>query len=135
MNKKGIEISGKILLVVFVLAWIYYGFYRKKQLDNNHAIDIAYIDDYSVGGIGNAGGLSINFKMLIKGKQYYSSTVYSTGKISPRDFEDHFMNKTFPCIYNIKDPTIELLLIFPEDFKRFGYSFPDSLKWVLQYKK
>jgi hypothetical protein len=26
------------------------------------------------------------------------------------------------------------MLILPEDFEEFGYTFPDTLKWVLKYK-
>jgi hypothetical protein len=37
----------------------------------------------------------------------------------------------FPVIYDCSDSSYSYMLIYPEDFKKFGYKFPDSLKWIL----
>jgi hypothetical protein len=47
----------------------------------------------------------------------------------------HFIWKSFPVIYDTTNPVEHFMLIFPDDFKKYGLLFPDSLKWVLQYNR
>lgn len=42
----------------------------------------------------------------------------------------YFVNKSFPVIYSVKDPTINKILVFPSDFSEFKIEYPDSLNWV-----
>ena len=37
----------------------------------------------------------------------------------------------FPVIYSCYDSTNSELLIYPKDFEKYGYKFPDSLNWIL----
>jgi hypothetical protein len=53
------------------------------------------------------------------------------GKI-PRD---SLFKRSFPAVYVPNNPSISSLLITPDDFKKFGYDFPDSLVWILPYLK
>ena len=121
-----------ILLLVGCVIFVAIGFWRRWKIEKSHKVDIAQIYNYTYGGRGNAGRLYVDFTMNIKGKEYKSSSGYLT-----TDFNcnKHFLGKTFPVVYNPDNPSISSILIIPEDFARYGYSFPDSLKWVLQYKK
>ena len=40
--------------------------------------------------------------------------------------------RSFPVIYNGKDPSENDILIFPDDFSKYNLPFPDSLKWVVE---
>jgi len=104
-------------------------------LKKEHAIAIAQIYSCTAGGRGNGGGLFIDFKISVNGNDYYASSRYLTSILSAADCESHFLGKTFPAVYNLKNPSLANLLIFPEDFALYNYPFPDSLKWVLQYKR
>jgi len=39
----------------------------------------------------------------------------------------------FPVIYLLDDEGFSRMLVAPDDFKEFGYEYPDSLKWSLKY--
>jgi len=43
---------------------------------------------------------------------------------------DDYMYKNFPVVYSTKEPRKSILLVTPDDFKRWGMRFPDSLNWV-----
>ena len=42
----------------------------------------------------------------------------------------HFVGRSFPVIYNINDPSMSEILVFPSDFAKFKLKYPDSLEWV-----
>ena len=99
-----------------------------------HAVGIVQVYDYSTGGRGNAGGIWIDHILEVNGKSYKSSSRYLTTDITSEGLK-HLMNKTFPVVYNPSSPSNSRLMLLPKDFEKWGYSFPDSLKWLLPYIK
>lgn len=71
---------------------------------------------------------------------YYSFTVngvtYSSGHIDGRyrNFGKSIYDRSFPVIYNRKDPQTNRILVFTNDFSEFGLAYPDSLNWVEEFK-
>ena len=74
--------------------------------------------------------ISIQYSLTIDGKlrTYYQ---YANWNI----VWDSLTGKSFPVVYDTTAPEQSCLLIFPEDFDAFHATFPDSLKWVLKFKK
>lgn len=84
-----------IIFSTICFSWIAYGLYEKNKLKNNHKIGIAYVYDYSTGGLVNAGSLFIDFKFEVNGKTYKSSCRYTTSDVSYSDFRNYFFIKHF----------------------------------------
>ena len=132
MKGKNKRILFIVLLVGLGVVFILWGFWRKWQIEKSHQISSGRIYNYYYGGRGNAGHFFIDFILNIQGKEYKGSSTYL---MKDFDCDRKFIGKTFPVVYNPDNPSTSSILIIPEDFSRYGYSFPDSLKWVLQYKK
>jgi len=124
-----------VIIIIFILIYIVAkGIFGNKSLKENHVFGIGYVDNYSVGGRGSAGVIWIDFSINVKGKNYKSSSSYSTSEIKI-ELLQHLRKKTLPVLYYPPNPSISMLMAFPKDYKRKGYSFPDSLKWILPYLK
>jgi len=124
-----------ILLFGFCSCLIIFGIWQKRRLEENHRIGLAYAYNSSTGGLGNAGRLYVDFTINVQGKTFKGSSVYQTSEILVGPFRGNIIGKSFPAVYNPKYPSISAILITPKDFSRYGYSFPDSLQWVLRYLK
>lgn len=119
---------GTALTLIFLVGIIVWGIHDRIKLNKNFKLTTATIT---------------NCQFLIKsgGKtkatyEYYVGHVkYSRGsrrsELTVKLCNEHFLGKTFPVVYHPDDIPLSALLIFPDDFKRFDYAFPDSLKWVL----
>jgi hypothetical protein len=110
------------------------GIIRQNQIKNNHLISTALVYDYTIGGRGNAGGVWIDAVLEVNGKEYKSSSHYSTTDITTEGLKQ-LIDKSFPAVYNPSYPSNSHLMLLPKDFKMWGYSFPDSLNWLLAYIK
>ena len=77
---------------------------------------------------GGRSGDWINYKYEYKSKTYEGSKYKVV-------LSRNFIGKSFPIVLNSKNPSSSEMLILPEDFEEFGYTFPDTLKWVLRYKR
>ena len=44
-----------------------------------------------------------------------------------------FVDKYFPVVVSIEDREENVMLITPKDFRTFDLTFPDSLKWVVEW--
>ena len=84
-------------------------------------------------------------QITAKGGNYYRGCAYYLGysyKVSDTlylgyypipigcNYFDKYMNKFFPVVYSTINPKKGILLVFPDDFERWGIEFPDSLNWV-----
>ena len=118
-------------VVLFALiGGIAYAFYSRLKLNREFVPTIGKITkcEYitkSGGGIGLKYEYHVN-SVLIK----RSST---RRRLGVNICNEYFVGRTFPMVYNPDNHELTALLIEPDDFKRFGYEFPDSLKWVLRY--
>lgn len=133
MNQKQRNNLIAVLLLGLCVAGSIWGLLRNKTLRKEHQIGTARIISFSSGGRGNAGGIWIDFVLDINGREYKASSLYSTKDFAVADIRAHMLNETFPAVYYPQNPKVSSIMIIPKDFARYGYSFPDSLNWVLQY--
>ena len=128
-NKKKLFVA---ILIILSVGFVYWGLWRKWQIEKRYKITVGQLYHYSFGGRGNAGGFWVDFKITIGGKQYNSSTRYLTDDFN---CNNDFIGKTFPVVYSPDHPSISSMLIIPSDFARYHYAYPDSLNWVKKYIK
>jgi hypothetical protein len=133
MDKKKRDMVYFSLFIVFVIGYVVYALVAKHNLEKDHNLTVANTYDCSANGRGNAGGLYIEYTYKIDGRQYKETAALSTSELSLDDCKEYFIGKDLPLVYLPSNPSNSSLLIRPIDFKRFGYPFPDSLKWVLKY--
>ena len=131
-QKKANTVLG-ILLLTFCLIGSIWGILRKNTLEQNYKLTIAKPISFTAGGRGNAGGIWIDYLLDINGKQYKGSSRYLTNEITTENLRNFILFKTFPAAYSPSNPSNSSILITPRNFTNYGYTFPDSLTWVLQY--
>lgn len=119
-----------LLLLAFILGMVIWGFIQRNTIRKSHALTTARVYRYSSGGRGNAGGTWIDFTINVNAKTYRGTTRFLTSELSGTAIEKYLLHKAVPAVYSPEDPSISDLLLRPKDFKRWGYQFPDSLRWI-----
>ena len=119
-----------LLLLVFIVGMVTWGFIQRTTIRKSHALTTARVYRYSSGGRGNAGGTWIDFTINVNAKTYSGTTRFLTSELSGTTIEKYLLHKTVPAVYSPENPSISHLLLRPKDFERWGYQFPDSLLWV-----
>lgn len=123
-----------ILCLIFCGMTVFWGLRNKSNLQRNHQLTIGTIEDCeNGGGRGNAGRIYLSYTFSVDGKNYNAQSTYFSTEISYFDGVKFFVGKKFPVMYYPQNPSNASILITPKNFTRWGYSFPDSLNWVLQY--
>ena len=133
MSQKNIKIAWVVFLIIGTIGIVVYTLWAKNNLKKNHLITVATIHTCQNGSRGNAGRFFLNFTITLNGKEYSSSNSYLDNELSFFAAEKYFVGKTFPAVYYPSKPSLSSLLVTPKNFAHFGYSFPDSLNWILQY--
>jgi hypothetical protein len=121
MKKKYISLFIGIFIFLILVLFSYFEQYNLKK--NKILINGEFLE-YKSGG---RSGVWINYK-------YEFNSITYKGSKSKVVYSRNFIGKSFPTVINSKNPSSSEMLILPEDFEEFGYTFPDSLKWVLKYK-
>jgi hypothetical protein len=109
-----------LVLFPFIVIGLICNNSKEKKLINCHKHSIGKIVSVDGGGPSIPSGTRYSYfadgmeYIGLKNKCYYSLS-----------------RKKFPVIYSCKNPGYSKLLIEPADFEKYGYKFPDSLKWVL----
>lgn len=123
--------NGKLIAVLsFLVFSCIYFFYKKqeRQRDINVILTKPYITN----------GLVTNVQYVYK-RGYkieysftYKSQVINDNFYSPLSdkMKNLIIGKLFPVLANDDNPSLNDILIFPDDFKAFKLPFPDSLSWV-----
>lgn len=114
----------KWVLLSLIITFFIYCMITEYSLRKNGAITIGCIDSCTVSW---KGAEFFDFTYTYKGKVYHSQKSFyniSTKKLYL------FKNKCFPVLVIKDNPKINRFLVSPEDFDRYGYSYPDSLNWV-----
>ena len=122
-NRQGNFIIFGILFILIAFA-IVNQLWKKNDLKSDGIIVNAVIIDMLVP---TKGVPSYQYKFVYNGKVY---TDDNNRGIQTKYF---FIGKTFPAMFSPKTGNSELLMT-PEDFKEYGLNFPDSLRWVLQFR-
>ena len=79
----------------------------------------------------SGGRIGIEYQYCVNSKIFNNSS--TRVGINTRSCNDNFVGKKFPVLYNPENNNWSTLLMTPLDFKAYNLSFPDSLKWVLEY--
>jgi|SRR5579859_1373727 len=135
MDDKLLKTIAGILLIGFCVGLIIYNIYTGNQLDRHHVFGIAYTHTSNYGGRSNPNCTEVNYTILVNGKEYKGSSIFSFNEISASDCNRYLLGRTFPVIYTPGDPTNSQLMVTPRIYRAYGETFPDSLQWVLQYLK
>jgi hypothetical protein len=123
------------LLLGFCIVAGTIGIVRQKRLNENHILGQATVYDYSIGGRGNAGGVWLDFVFAANGKIFRSSSLYSTTQLDAHFINKQVLKKNYPIVYNQDNPGNAHLLLLAEDFKKYGFAYPDSLRQLFDNKK
>jgi len=70
-------------------------------------------------------GYNLQFKFTVNKETYYGES----GKIFRCNY-NKFLGKHFPVVYSKKNPNRNIILLSPNDFKRWDKTFPDSLNYI-----
>ena len=96
---------------------------RRQRIMSSPSFTSGFIEDLEHGKGKTTTGV---YKFEVEG-------VVLTGKIGDGRLDKirrMLFERSFPVIYNSKDPEINAILIFPSDFAWLNIPFPDSLNWV-----
>lgn len=130
------EIASKAIGVILVVICVFVairGIVRQNILKEDNKFGQGKIVNFISGGRGNAGGIWIDFVLVVDGRKFKGSSRMNDYNISDADFRSNILGKNFPVLYNPNNPGNSSILITPKDFSRFGCVFPDSLNWVMKY--
>lgn len=125
--KKNIAILGAFAIYIIV-SYIYFNHQADKLLKHHKST--------------NGTIVKCNFLPKTGGdtKIFYEYTVnqilVKDDRRSPlKDYKStqELIGKNFLVVYNDENNELSFLLITPQEFEKYGYSFPDSLNWVLKY--
>lgn len=106
-----------------------FSFYKGKKnetlLKLNHEFTFAKVK--SVSRAVRPSGHIIGFKFRLNNQIYTGSKACSYW----HNF-DGLVDKYLPLAYYPADPTINELLVLPEDYEKYNVAIPDSLNWIKQ---
>jgi|GEM_PF-1640394 len=123
-------IGKTMIVVILIICAVLLVYEHAQQFKNDHNLTIGKVVKCDGGGKGNFGP-GIYYEYYNVGKMHKGST--RNTKL-PYNIGKSILGKSFPVVYKeYWYGYANTILITPEDFKAFGYSFPDSLKWVLPY--
>jgi hypothetical protein len=127
--------KSKVAVVVIVLAITCFYILYKKQ-ERRTYVNAILTNPYLTNGVVSnvqyvyKRGYKIEYSFDYKGQILYNK-YYSP--LSSK-MQSLIIGKYFPVLVNDKNPFENDILIFPDDFKAFNISFPDSLSWVKEYE-
>ena len=124
MQKKIVDRFG-LLLFVILIAYTYTKFKKDECLLKNKGV---LFKAKITGDKLTKSGLSIQYTFPFKKANFEQLAVEKNIDIG--DVDKFFKDKIFPLILLEENPKNNKLLIFKEDFERYGLAYPDSLKWV-----
>ena len=112
-------------LLVFIILVVYNINSTNNELKKNGIVLNARIIDITGGG---KSSLTFKYTFAFEGSNYErEDATQIIGK-------SLFIGKTFPVIFSPKSK-VSRLLMGPKNFQNFDIPFPDSLTWILEYRK
>ena len=135
MKSKNKNIIAGMAFIGLCIAAGTWGIIKKQKLKSKRKVCVAQITNYTAGGPGNAGAVRLDYTIAVNGKTYEGSSLYQISDLEIPTAENSVILRTFPAVYDPADPSKSSLMILPEDFNNNGYTFPDSLNWLLPYIK
>jgi hypothetical protein len=114
------------ILGVLVIAALLNSYFKTLDLKTYGIILNGKITDVIAGGYRSSSKFRYSYV-------YNKIEYYDEGSTQIKE-KTLFIGKIFPIIFSPKTKNSELLM-GPKDFEKYGIQFPDSLRWVLEYKK
>ncbi|WP_078672132.1 hypothetical protein [Chitinophaga eiseniae] len=103
---------------------------RLNKLKHDYVVTSAIISSFSADYRGTGGTVSYEFRL--EGKIHKGATGYPDLNAEKAS---SLIGKIFPLVYEKGKVNNNKILIFPDRFKPFNLSFPDSLEWVKSYSR
>jgi hypothetical protein len=120
-----------IIILILVIGYLTYAFYKRNQFHRDFKFTTGKVTSCSF--LPRSGGYNrMNFEFRVDSIPFKGSIQFKS--FSLKTCNEQFVNKSFPVVYNPQDNDLNTILIFPEEFDKFHSSFPDSQKWVLQFR-
>ncbi|RYG11440.1 MAG: hypothetical protein EOO07_20595 [Chitinophagaceae bacterium] len=113
--------SGIFLLIICAVV---FNQHKSKELKKNGIMLTAEILEIV---LVTKGSPTYKYKFMYNDQQFLGESSTGVKKLN------FFIGKKFPVIFSPGTLNSELL-ISPQDFKKFGIPFPDSLNWVVEYQ-
>lgn len=121
MKKTAIVLS--VILILLVLFYLtpknggnyYKEILKKPMFSNGTFVDFKYEKGKPIIGV---------YSFQVNNLFYQSHN--ADGRY--RKLQHELIGKKFPVIYNVDDPNLNYILVFPSDFEAFNLGYPDSLK-------
>lgn len=127
--KRKIGLSVVFVIVIAYAVGLFKDYNAVQRLLQSHVLTSGKITKCKF--LSKTGGaLNMYYEYSVNGKVYID---FSRTRIDLSDCKQYFLNKSFPVIYNPNEKDFSVMLMLPQTFKYYGYTFPDSLKWVLKY--
>ncbi|MFN4246661.1 MAG: hypothetical protein ACK4EY_03005 [Flavipsychrobacter sp.] len=118
-----------LIILVLVAAWFYVGRTDYDTLQKNHLITNGVVIDVGYGGRYST-CMHVSYVYYADGLEKGGNTQNCRLKANT----SALVGWSFPVVYmEIGSKYVDDILITPNDFKHYGYAFPDSLTWVLAY--
>lgn len=126
LNKRGYIVGGIVIVIITIVLltnnWRVNNFLKNAKSTNGKII--SYYPD------ARGSGTIFRYTYVVNG------ITYRGGLLSYRIInEGVFVGREYPLLYSSKSPDKSMLLVFPENFEEMGRTFPDSLKWVENYRR
>jgi hypothetical protein len=99
---------------------------RYKEIEEHRGLTTGKIIDYSTKNY-RGGGFELMYEYQVNGVKYNND---NGPRITPGNWK-YFKEKFFSVVYSTINPEKSIIIVYPDDFKRWGYVFPDSLDWVI----
>lgn len=117
------------IIIIIVVSMYYYIKFSKADFIRNSEITTCIVTDYKIGS-GKSAGISLYYYYYVEGIKYIG---YYTNISIYHSHGHAFINKSFPLIYDTRNPKDANLLLTKRDFSNLKQPFPDSLEWVKEY--
>ncbi len=117
-----------LIIIFFIIAAFVFAAYftsrQEEKLKNNHKTTWGHVTKIAKHPKQQ---YNLEYEFFIDSKKY-------TGTYSIVEYNNIFVNKNFPVIYNPADPEENEMLLFYEDFEKYSEVYPDSIRWATKYK-
>jgi hypothetical protein len=129
VNKQVNKIGGYIALA-FLTGMLIFIFYKGYQLRHHFAFTTGRVSEITLPGYRNSGDYSVLFKYKVNGKVYSNNDDfnYCSGQ-SMAGMKSLLVDKQFPVVYAVKDPSGGFVLLTQEYADKYKYQLPDSIRY------
>lgn len=125
-------VIGVFLILVAAGKSLYNYFYEGKLLNCSKELSVGMVYETNYLYI-KTSGLWVYYSYMIDKKRYTGRS--NLGLNYKDELKRVLVGKKFPIIYCVDKPRVSSMLIIPENYRNYGYAFPDTLNWVLNYRR